>query len=253
MSRIKLERSPSISSCFPERFSGPSIESSPSTSGKLYPTSYSHQLPRSLPSLPETAVDKHLVEEKQVLPKVPPSPAAPSVASRHSQQSVSIDINDHESSVSAPATVQFHKHNAPGSLQRLQSFFNAFPNSAPATLCSERTVTIGLTKQQSVSAPASFDLYSKPAPAPLPAPPRIAHSLVKEKRSTTRLTLYAPLYQAAMKGDWEKADEFFKSHPGAVNVRITKEMDTVLHIAAGAKHTKFVEEVVKLMNPTDLA
>jgi len=71
-------------------------------------------------------------------------------------------------------------------------------------------------------------------------------------RSTTGLTLYAPLYQAAMKGDWEKADEFFKSHPGAINVRITKEMDTVLHIAAGAKHTKFVEEVVKSMTGTDL-
>lgn len=72
-------------------------------------------------------------------------------------------------------------------------------------------------------------------------------------RSTTRLTLYAPLYQAAMKGDWEKADDFLKSHPGAINVRITKEMDTVLHIAAGAKKTKFVEEVVKLMTVTDLA
>lgn len=65
--------------------------------------------------------------------------------------------------------------------------------------------------------------------------------------------MYAPLYQAAMKGDWEKAEEFLKSHPGAINVRITKEMDTVLHIAAGAKHIKFVEEVVQSMTAADLA
>lgn len=254
MSRIKLERSPSISSCFPERFSGPSMEISTSTSGRGYTTtsSYSHQVPRFMPSLPETTVDKHLVVEKQELPKVLPRSAAPAVASLNSQHHVSIDITDHESSVPSPAAAQLHKENAIGSLQRMQSLFNTFPNSAPATLCSERTVTIDLTKQQSVSAPASIDLHSKSAAAPLPAPPTISHGLVKGNRSTTGLTLYAPLYQAAMKGDWEKADEFFKSHPGAINVRITKEMDTVLHIAAGAKHTKFVEEVVKSMTGTDL-
>ncbi|KAG5230513.1 ankyrin repeat family protein [Salix suchowensis] len=222
MSRIKLERSPSISSCFPERFSGPSPEISTSTSGKSYPTtSYSHQVPRSMPSLPETAVDKHLV----------------------------IDINDHGSSVPSPAASQLHGENANGSLQRLQSLFSTFPNSAPATLCSERTVTIELTKQESVSAPASINLHSKPAASPLPAPPMISHG----NRRTTGLTLYAPLYQAAMKGDWEKADVFIKSHPGAINVRITKEMDTILHIAAAAKHNNFVEEVIRSMTPTDLA
>ncbi|KAJ6410638.1 hypothetical protein OIU84_007396 [Salix udensis] len=226
MSRIKLERSPSISSCFPERFSGPSLEMSTSTSGKCYPTpSYSHQVPRSMPSLPETAVDKHLV----------------------------IDINDHGSSVPSPAASQLHGENANGSLQRLQSLFSTFPNSAPATLCSDRTVTIELTKQQSVSAPASFDLHSKLAASPLPAPPMISHSAAKGNRRTTGLTLYAPLYQAAMKGDWEKADEFIKSHPGAINVRITKEMDTILHIAAAAKHNNFVEEVIRSMTQTDLA
>ncbi|KAJ6339350.1 hypothetical protein OIU77_007337 [Salix suchowensis] len=226
MSRIKLERSPSISSCFPERFSGPSPEISTSTSGKSYPTtSYSHQVPRSMPSLPETAVDKHLV----------------------------IDINDHGSSVPSPAASQLHGENANGSLQRLQSLFSTFPNSAPATLCSERTVTIELTKQESVSAPASINLHSKPAASPLPAPPMISHGVVKGNRRTTGLTLYAPLYQAAMKGDWEKADVFIKSHPGAINVRITKEMDTILHIAAAAKHNNFVEEVIRSMTPTDLA
>jgi len=181
MSRIKLERSPSISSCFPERFSGPSMEISTSTSGRGYTTtsSYSHQVPRFMPSLPETTVDKHLVVEKQELLKVLPRSAAPAVASLNSQHHVSIDITDHESSVPSPAAAQLHKENAIGSLQRMQSLFNTFPNSAPATLCSERTVTIDLTKQQSVSAPASIDLHSKSAAAPLPAPPTISHGLLK--------------------------------------------------------------------------
>ncbi|XP_048131768.1 ankyrin repeat-containing protein NPR4-like [Rhodamnia argentea] len=56
-----------------------------------------------------------------------------------------------------------------------------------------------------------------------------------------------------MKVHWESAEKFLRSHPGAINVRITKEMDTVLHIAAGAKHTNFVEEVVKMMSPACLA
>ncbi|KAL3570205.1 hypothetical protein D5086_027454 [Populus alba] len=199
MSRIKLERSPSISSCFPERFSGPSMEISTSTSGRGYATtsSYSHQVPRFMPSLPETAVDKHLVVEKQELLKVLPRSAAPAVASLNSQHHVSIDITDHESSAPSPAAAQLHKENAIGSLQRMQSLFNTFPNSAPATLCSERTVTIDLTKQQSVSAPASIDLHSKSAAAPLPAPPTISHGLVKDTRKLRNegfLSPYHPRY-----------------------------------------------------------
>ncbi|GMI86015.1 hypothetical protein like AT3G18670 [Hibiscus trionum] len=71
-------------------------------------------------------------------------------------------------------------------------------------------------------------------------------------RISTRLTLYAPLFQAALKGDWGKAKEFLNMHPGAVNVRITKGWETALHIAVGAKHVGFVEEVVKLMSVSDL-
>ncbi|XWS16047.1 hypothetical protein CRYUN_Cryun34aG0052500 [Craigia yunnanensis] len=41
-------------------------------------------------------------------------------------------------------------------------------------------------------------------------------------------------------------------HPGAANVRITKGWETALHIAVGARHIGFVEEVIKLMNVADL-
>lgn len=71
-------------------------------------------------------------------------------------------------------------------------------------------------------------------------------------RTSTRLTLYAPLYQSAIKGDWGKAKEFLNMHPGAANIRITKWRETALHIASGAKHIGFVEELVKLMSEEDL-
>ncbi|XP_052731772.1 uncharacterized protein LOC108330132 isoform X2 [Vigna angularis] len=63
---------------------------------------------------------------------------------------------------------------------------------------------------------------------------------------------YLPLYRAALKGDWEKANEFLNLHPGAENARISKGMETALHISAGARHTKFVEELVKRMRIKDL-
>ncbi|XP_057511620.1 protein ACCELERATED CELL DEATH 6-like [Actinidia eriantha] len=66
------------------------------------------------------------------------------------------------------------------------------------------------------------------------------------------LSIYVPLYQAALKGDWEKAKKFIALHPAALSARITKGRDTVLHIAAGAKQTKFVEELVNLMDARDL-
>ncbi|KAF8408607.1 hypothetical protein HHK36_004670 [Tetracentron sinense] len=67
------------------------------------------------------------------------------------------------------------------------------------------------------------------------------------------LTVYVPLYRAALRGDWEMAQEFLNCHPGAVHAKITRGWETALHIAAGARHTLFVEELVKLMKTEDLA
>lgn len=71
-------------------------------------------------------------------------------------------------------------------------------------------------------------------------------------KANINLTVYVPLYQAALAGDWEKANEFIRVHPSSLSARITKGRETALHIAAGAKQANFVEELVKLMNPRDL-
>ncbi|XP_059436314.1 ankyrin repeat-containing protein NPR4-like [Corylus avellana] len=45
---------------------------------------------------------------------------------------------------------------------------------------------------------------------------------------------------------------FLESNPDCVRVPITKEKATALHVAVIAKHTTFVEELLKLMTPMDL-
>ncbi|KAJ6676275.1 CASKIN [Salix viminalis] len=76
----------------------------------------------------------------------------------------------------------------------------------------------------------------------------ISHSAVKGNRRTTGLTLYAPLYQAAMKGDWEKADVFIKSHPGSMTqtdlALRNKYKNTALCYAAASGVTKIAEMMV---------
>ncbi|GFS44995.1 hypothetical protein Acr_00g0093490 [Actinidia rufa] len=69
----------------------------------------------------------------------------------------------------------------------------------------------------------------------------------------TGLRTYVVLYLAALKGDWEIAKEFLNVNPQAACARITRGSETALHIAAGARHTRFVEELVKLMRSEDLA
>ncbi|CAI9090563.1 OLC1v1025365C2 [Oldenlandia corymbosa var. corymbosa] len=71
--------------------------------------------------------------------------------------------------------------------------------------------------------------------------------------SAKNLTMYVPLYKAAFRGDWKMANAFFKQHPEALTARITKGWECALHIAAGAKQLKFVEELVELMDPPALA
>jgi hypothetical protein len=64
--------------------------------------------------------------------------------------------------------------------------------------------------------------------------------------------LCAPLLQAVMKGDWPSAKAFIEKHTDCVRVPITHEQESALHIAAVTKHTGFIEELLKLMNPEDL-
>lgn len=206
-----MQRAPSISSCFPERFSGvsPRYEHEHKHEHENEHEKQQHHQQRPmkgsvtplypLPQPPppfKAPVDKHLIVEETIQPHhAPPS----------------------SSSASPP-----HHHVPPAGSR---------PNGAAAP-------------EKPVGQPASIPL------PPIPSFPCFGNY---GKNTATSTRLYTPFYNAAMKGDWESAEKFLRSHPGAINVRITKKMDTVLHIAAGAKHTKFVEEVVKMMSPADLA
>nr|XP_011462376.1 PREDICTED: ankyrin repeat-containing protein At3g12360-like isoform X2 [Fragaria vesca subsp. vesca] len=66
------------------------------------------------------------------------------------------------------------------------------------------------------------------------------------------LVPYVTLHLAALNGDWMTARNFLQLQPEAVRAKITKGSETALHIAAGAKRTLFVEELVMWMTPNDL-
>ncbi|KAL7211050.1 hypothetical protein ACSBR2_014020 [Camellia fascicularis] len=109
------------------------------------------------------------------------------------------------------------------------------------------------------NAQTSTSVMAAIAPTPSPVVTEGSNLHFNEKvqlfhgtKATINLRMYVPLYQAALNGDWEKAKEFIKLHPSALSARITKGQETVLHIAAGARQTKFVEELVKLMDMRDL-
>ncbi|XP_054778884.1 uncharacterized protein LOC129286840 [Prosopis cineraria] len=66
------------------------------------------------------------------------------------------------------------------------------------------------------------------------------------------LNLGVPLYKAALKGDWKAVKHIIEQDSALLTAAITKGWLTVLHVAAGANHVHLVEELVKLMNESDL-
>ncbi|XP_063947826.1 uncharacterized protein LOC108217174 [Daucus carota subsp. sativus] len=61
-----------------------------------------------------------------------------------------------------------------------------------------------------------------------------------------------PIYKAAIEGDWETAERFFKEDKRNLNARITYETDTTLHVAVGTNSShRFVEELVELIMDED--
>lgn len=70
------------------------------------------------------------------------------------------------------------------------------------------------------------------------------------------LSIGVPLYEASVKGDWERAKHILNTNPELVRYAITENYETALHIAASAKSTKlvekFVQNLVSLMTPQDL-
>lgn len=61
-----------------------------------------------------------------------------------------------------------------------------------------------------------------------------------------------PLYEAALKGDWQAAQYILGKSPKMINASINKNYETALHVASSTKHTHFVKELVNLMMPDDL-
>lgn len=63
-----------------------------------------------------------------------------------------------------------------------------------------------------------------------------------------------PLKNAALRGDIEEARRLLKlnHHRSVLCAAITENHETVLHVATGARHVGFVQEIIKLMEPVDL-
>ncbi|XP_017243138.1 ankyrin repeat-containing protein ITN1-like isoform X2 [Daucus carota subsp. sativus] len=108
----------------------------------------------------------------------------------------------------------------------------------------------------------SIDIITPPHP-PLPITPSPPHHprsapkfpsdiYLSEDERKNYLAICLPLYEAALKGDWQTAQKIISKCPKVINVSITKNYETVLHIVSSTKHAHFVEELLKLMKPEDL-
>ncbi|KAI9126941.1 hypothetical protein K1719_002537 [Acacia pycnantha] len=75
-----------------------------------------------------------------------------------------------------------------------------------------------------------------------------------QERREKYLKLCVPLHKAALKGDWKAAKHILDEEDNwrLARAAITKGWSTMLHVAAGADHVHFVEELVKKMDRDDL-
>ncbi|KAI9126579.1 hypothetical protein K1719_002175 [Acacia pycnantha] len=75
-----------------------------------------------------------------------------------------------------------------------------------------------------------------------------------QERREKYLKLCVPLHKAALKGDWKAAKHILDEEDNwrLARAALTKGWATVIHVAAGANHVHFVEELVKGIDPHDL-
>ncbi|KNA15068.1 hypothetical protein SOVF_101590 isoform A [Spinacia oleracea] len=91
-------------------------------------------------------------------------------------------------------------------------------------------------------------------PPPRPPPPPLSAVISSSRADFLKFGL--PLYKAALEGNWPAAEQILQQSPDWIRHPIAKGGERVLHIAAAAKRTHFVKELVKLMiegNIDDLA
>ncbi|KGN49940.2 hypothetical protein Csa_000550 [Cucumis sativus] len=75
-------------------------------------------------------------------------------------------------------------------------------------------------------------------------------SLARERKENLEERIN--LYRTALDGDWDNALYILDHNPSLLSASITRDKETALHIAAGAKHTNFVEELVKKMSKEEV-
>ncbi|KAK3023653.1 hypothetical protein RJ639_043179 [Escallonia herrerae] len=67
------------------------------------------------------------------------------------------------------------------------------------------------------------------------------------------LSHYLPLHRAALKGDWESANNFIEKEPDSVRAIITGYLETALMVAVRSGQRKhFLKKLLQLMLPADL-
>ncbi|KAL2340248.1 hypothetical protein Fmac_008188 [Flemingia macrophylla] len=98
--------------------------------------------------------------------------------------------------------------------------------------------------------PSIQRLFQRAASAQFRRP--LLHLVSTQEGRQRYLTQCVPLHKAALKGDWKEAKKILEQDPTLLNSAITKGWATVLHVAVGANHEHFVEELVKLMPRQDL-
>ncbi|KAK2986184.1 hypothetical protein RJ640_006219 [Escallonia rubra] len=82
--------------------------------------------------------------------------------------------------------------------------------------------------------------------------PKPSERVIKEEAGKN-LSHYLPLHRAALKGDWESANNFIEKEPDSVRAIITGYWETALMVVVGSGQRKhFLKKLLQLMLPADL-
>nr|XP_043636745.1 uncharacterized protein LOC122607771 isoform X2 [Erigeron canadensis] len=75
-------------------------------------------------------------------------------------------------------------------------------------------------------------------------------SIIGKRKSATE---YIPLHRAIIRGDWDKAQEFFNNDRAALTAKVNTEGDSPLHLAiTTCQNIQFVENLLMEINPASL-
>nr|XP_033514855.1 uncharacterized protein LOC104107297 isoform X2 [Nicotiana tomentosiformis] len=85
------------------------------------------------------------------------------------------------------------------------------------------------------------------------SPTRLQHALLSNSgRKTKCRTPQQILYQAALRDDWESAEPILEKDLSLGRAKMTERGERVLHIAAVARSTRFVQKLVNKLEESDL-